>query len=164
VLETGTAKGVSAACLASAVAHRNHARVVSFDPYAQPEAADLWALLPEEMRAVIELRGVDSLGGMREAIEDGEHYDLALLDSVHSADHVWAEFQLASELVCAGGLILIHDVRYRGGTVAIALEKIEQAGFGVTRLWCADGGIAEDDELGLAVIENRRHLRSESRS
>lgn len=164
VLETGTAKGVSAACLASAVAHRNNARVVSLDPYSQPEAVELWALLPKEMRAAIELRPLDCLTGMRQAIKDGEHYDLVLLDSIHSAEHVWEEFQLASALVNPGGLILIHDVRYRGGTVAVALEKIEQAGFGVTRLWCSDSGIAEDDELGLAVIENRCGPKRESRS
>jgi predicted O-methyltransferase YrrM len=164
VLETGTARGVSAACLASAVVHRRDARVVSFDPYSQPEAAELWALLPENIRACIEPRSVDSLTGMQQAIEDREHYDLALLDSVHTAEHVWAEFQLASRLVCTGGLILIHDARYQGGTVPVALEQIEQAGFSVTRLWSAECGVAEDDELGLAVIENRRRASGESRA
>jgi predicted O-methyltransferase YrrM len=164
VLETGTAKGVSAACLASAVAHRRDARVVSFDPYAQPEAGELWALLPEDMRDCIEPRAVDSLAGMRQAIENGERYDLALLDSVHTAEQVWAEFQLASELVCTGGLILIHDARYQGGTVPFALQQIEQAGFSVTRLWSAEHAVAEDDALGLAVIENCRRTFRESRA
>ena len=45
VLETGTARGVSAACLASAVAHRVGGRVVTFDPYPQVERAALWATL-----------------------------------------------------------------------------------------------------------------------
>jgi hypothetical protein len=40
--------------------------------------------------------------------------------------------------------------------VAGALRRIEQVGYGVTRLWTAEAGIAEDDGLGLAVIENRR--------
>jgi predicted O-methyltransferase YrrM len=164
VLETGTAKGVSAACLASAVAHRQDARVVSFDPYAQPEAAELWALLPEDMRKCIELRQVDSLVGMSLAIENEEHFDLALLDSIHTAEHVWGEFQLASRLVCDSGLILIHDARYRGGTVPAALEQIEAAGFGVTRLWSAESGVSEDDGLGLAVIENHCRMTRESQS
>ena len=162
VLETGTAKGVSAACLASAVAHRPKARVVSFDPYAQPEAAELWALLPDLMRECIELRRCGSIEGMQQAIAAQEQYDLALLDSVHTAEHVWAEFQLASRLVCRDGLILIHDARYLGGTVPAALEQIEQAGFNVTRLWSAECGVTEDDGLGLAVIENRRRKPSEA--
>jgi NPCBM/NEW2 domain/Methyltransferase domain len=154
VLETGTARGVSAACLASAVAHRRDAAIVSFDPYPHPESEDLWAMLPPNISSCIEARQVDSLEGMRQAIGDGERYEAALLDSIHTAEHVWAEFQLATQLVCSGGLILIHDARYTGGTVPLALQQIEQAGYNVVRLWCASAGTAEDDGLGLAVIEN----------
>jgi predicted O-methyltransferase YrrM len=162
VLETGTARGVSAACLASAVAHRAGACVVTFDPYSHPERADLWEALPTRMRACIESRTVDSLEGMAAAQKSGETYDAALLDSIHTEEHVWAEFQLASKLVCMGGLILIHDAKYVGGTVEQALRRIEAAGYGVTRLWTAECGTQEDDSLGLAVIENR--LRVEQRN
>ncbi|MBP8251563.1 MAG: NPCBM/NEW2 domain-containing protein, partial [Herpetosiphon sp.] len=113
VLETGTARGVSAACLASAVAHREAGRVVTFDVCDYPERGDLWDTLPEFMRTCIEARHVDSLTGMQQAIAAGETYHAALLDSLHTAEHVWAEFQLATQLVCAGGLILIHDATYR---------------------------------------------------
>ena len=83
---------------------------------------------------------------------------VALLDSLHTKKHVWAEFQLATQLVCPGGLILIHDAALEYGSVEGALQQIEQAGYGVTRLWTAECGVSEDDHLGLAVIENR--LRS----
>jgi len=53
-------------------------------------------------------------------------------------------------------LVLIHDVRYAHGMVEGALRRIETADYGVVRLWTASGGVAEDDHLGLAVIENRR--------
>lgn len=159
VLETGTARGVSAACLAAAVAHRAGGRVVTLDPYAHHGREELWATLPAAFRACLEAREVDSFGGMQSAIERGERYDAALLDSVHTEEHVWAEFQLASQLVCPSGLIMIHDALYAHGTVAAALERIEAAGYNVARLWAAEGGVAEDDHLGLAVIENRiRHL------
>jgi cephalosporin hydroxylase len=92
---------------------------------------------------------------MASALAAGEHYDAALLDSIHTAEHVWAEFELARQLVCPGGLILIHDVRYAHGTVEEALQRIEASGYGVVRLWTAEGGVCEDDRLGLAVIENR---------
>jgi len=161
VMETGTARGVSAACLASAVAHRPDARVVTFDPNPHPQRAELWSALPEAMRTCIELRTLGSLEGMAAALQAAERYDGALLDSIHTEEHVWAEFQLAAQLVCPGGLILIHDVRYFHGTVERALQRVEAAGYGVVRLWTAECGVCEDDQLGLAVIDNRRRAMQE---
>ncbi|HEV7892155.1 MAG TPA: NPCBM/NEW2 domain-containing protein [Pyrinomonadaceae bacterium] len=158
VLETGTARGVSAACLASAVAHREGGRVVTFDPSPHADAEELWAALPERMRGCIEHRADDSLAGLRAALDAGESYEAALLDTLHTEEHVWAEFELASKLVCRGGLILIHDVTFAYGTVEAALRRIERAGYGVARLWTAEGGVHEDDRLGLALIENRRRV------
>jgi predicted O-methyltransferase YrrM len=155
VLETGTARGVSAACLASAVAHRDGARVVAFDPNDYPERASLWNALEEPMRRCIDARLTGSCEGMTEAIAAGERFDAALLDSIHSAEHVWAEFDLARRLVCPGGLILIHDPGLEDGTVEGALDRIADAGYGITRMWAAEGGVAEDEGLQLAVIENR---------
>ncbi len=155
VLETGTARGISAACLASAVSHRPGAQVVTLDPHAYPERADLWAALPDAIRTCIEPRAIDSLAGMEQALAAGERYEAALLDTIHSAEHVWNEFQLASKLVCPSGLILIHDVHYIYGTVEAALQRIESAGYNVVRLWSAESGIQEDDHLGLAIVENR---------
>lgn len=155
VLETGTARGVSAACLASAVARRPSGRVVTFDPYLYDGRAELWELLPAMMSVCIDQRTSGSLEGMGSALAAGERYDGALLDSDHSAEHVWAEFELATRLVCSGGLILIHDARFVGGEVPQTLERIERAGYGVARLWTADSGMCEDNDLGLAVIENR---------
>lgn len=155
VMETGTARGVSAACMASAVAHRPGARVVSFDPCLYPERDELWAALPDEMRGCLEARQIGSLDGMAAAIAHGESYEAALLDSIHTSEHVWAEFQLARQLVCPGGLILVHDARCAAGTVAAALEHIQVQGYGVARLWTAENGVREDSGLGLAVIENR---------
>jgi predicted O-methyltransferase YrrM len=155
VLETGTARGISAACLASAVAQRQGGRVVTFDPSPHADAEELWAALPEPMRACIEQRAEDSLAGLRAALDAGERYEAALLDTLHTEEHVWAEFELASRLVCRGGLILIHDVTFAYGTVEAALRRIERAGYGVARLWTAEGGVPEDDRLGLALIENR---------
>lgn len=154
VLETGTARGISAACLASAVAHRDGGRVVTFDPYQHDGREELWATLPESFRACIESRPVDSLDGMQTALQAGERYEAALLDSLHTEERVWAEFQLAAQLVCPAGLILVHDAIYSGGTVATALARIEAAGYNVVRLWAAECGAVEDDRLGLALIEN----------
>ena len=113
--------------------------------------------LPPALRQCIEPRTVDSLEGLRLAIAAAERYEAILLDSLHTEDHVWAEFELAAQLVCPGGLILIHDATYVHGTVEGALRRIEQAGYPVVRLWTAESGVPEDDRLGLAVIENRRY-------
>lgn len=156
ILECGTARGISTACLASAVVHRHDGGVVTLDLAAWPDREDLWDALPPAMKACIEPRTTESLEGMRAALAAGERYEAALLDTLHTAEHVWAEFDLARQLVCPGGLILIHDPLWRGGTVEQALKQIESAGFGVVRLWSAESGVAEDDKLGLAVIENRR--------
>ena len=158
VLETGTARGVSAACLASAVAHRPGGRVVTFDPHVYPERKDLWAALPKEFSDCIEPRMTGSIEGMSAALDKGERYEAVLLDSLHNEEHVWAEFKLATELVCSGGLILIHDVCLAEGSVDKAVERIKEAGYGVVRLWGAETGISEDDNLGLAIIENLHHL------
>ena len=155
VIETGTTRGISAACLASAVCGRAGAGVVTFDPYTYEGRHELLALLPERMRGCIELRQQDSIEGMTAALAAGEKYEAAFLDSEHRFDHVLAEFQLATKLVCPGGLILIHDARFKGGDVPRVLEHLEQSGYGVVRLWTADAGVCEDNEIGLAVVENR---------
>lgn len=155
VLETGTGWGISAACLASAVAHRHNPQVVTFDPNVHSEAEELWSALPPSMSACIQRRTVGSLEGMREAQHRGESFEAALLDSLHTEEQVWDEFQLATRLVCPGGLILVHDVKLKTGTVEQALKRIENAGYGVTRLWTATRGVSEEGHLGLAVIENR---------
>jgi len=92
---------------------------------------------------------------MATALQTGEKYHASLLDSLHTEEHVWAEFQLATNLVCRGGLILIHDARFVHGEIPRVLARIEAAGFHFVRLWCAEDGYSEDDNLGLAVIENR---------
>jgi predicted O-methyltransferase YrrM len=163
VLETGTARGVSAACLASAVAHRANARVVTLDPERYDGREELWAALPEGMKACIDPRQAGSIEGMAASLDAGEQYEAVLLDSIHTEEHVWAEFDLARQLVCPGGLILIHDVCYVNGTVRQVIPRIEAAGYGVTRLWAAaETRSPEDDNLGLAVIENRRRERSDA--
>lgn len=155
VVETGTHRGVSSACIASAIAHRSSSRIVTFDPQVYPEREELWSSLPAIMRGCIDARAEEGVEGMSALLAQEERYDAALLDSLHTAEQVWSEFDVARRLVCAGGLILIHDALWAGGTVDDALVRIERSGYNVIRLWSAEGGVAEDDRLGLAVIENR---------
>ena len=156
VIETGTARGVSAACLASAVTHHDDALVVTLDCHIYPERETLWAALPPVIRKTIDPRQIDVFDGLQAALDRGETFQAALLDSEHTAEHVLKEFALATRLVCPGGLILIHDAVLHTGTVGQALDEIAAQGYGVVRLWTAEGGDRPDAGLGLAVIENRR--------
>lgn len=159
VIETGTARGVSAACLAAAVAHRTEPLVVSIDCAVMSERDVLWDLLPLEVRACIETRQQDSLVALAECASRGETFHAALLDTIHECDYVLKEFELARQIVCPGGLIFVHDPLYRYGTVADAICAIDRMGYRVITLWSAEGGEKEDDGLGLAVIENRKYAR-----
>jgi predicted O-methyltransferase YrrM len=154
VIETGTARGVSTACIAAAIAHRPGAQVVAFDPLTYAGRDELWSELPPAIRAVIDERREDSIAGMHALLPTGERFDAALLDSDQSEAHVWAEFELARELVVADGLILVHDANSIPDVIA-TLGRIEQSGFGVTRLMASRAGNREEAGLGLAVIENR---------
>ncbi len=155
VIESGTGRGVSTACLAAAVSNRRGGRIVTIDKEVLIERETLWSQLEPKVKDRIEARRMEAIAGLSQALEAGETYEAAFLDSTHDADHVWDEFLLAIQLVCKGGIILIHDPCYRGGNVGEAIERIKRAGFGVVRLWTADGGIRADDHLGLALIENR---------
>jgi predicted O-methyltransferase YrrM len=159
VVETGTARGVSTACLASAVVHRCGGRVVAFDTLVFEEREELWGLLPPAMRAAIDARTQDSLEGMRGLIAAGERFDAALLDSEHTEAQLWAELELAAQLVVPNGLILAHDSRWVPG-VARALDRFEAVGYPVVRLWAAESGVREDSELGLAIAINARRETS----
>jgi predicted O-methyltransferase YrrM len=153
VVETGTGQGISAACIASAVSHRPDSLVVSFDPYELAGRAELWAALPDAMRACIEQRPVDAIDGLRASLADREQFDAALLDSVHTEAHLSAELELATKLVRPGGPILVHDWR-AFPDVDRALLAAERSGHGVARL-LGFGAEGEEAGLGLAIVTNR---------
>lgn len=113
--------------------------------------------MPLSFQDRIVARQGDSIEELKNALANGESYDVAILDTVHSAEHVLGEFEYARQLVCPGGLILIHDAILASGTVRYALDRITEMGYGVTRLWTAEGGCQVDAGMGLAVIENRRY-------
>jgi hypothetical protein len=157
VLETGTSRGISAGCLASAVVDRRGSRVVTVDVEPPPERHDFWRLLPGDTQAVIEQRRGDSLAILAAAREAGETFHAALLDSQHTAAFVRDEFERARQVVTPGGLILIHDIHPAFFDTGKAINEIQALGFGVVRLWCGEQSLQTDDRLGLAVIENQ-HL------
>ena len=57
------------------------------------------------------------------ALEAGERYHAAFLDSIHTEEQVLAEFEVARQLVVEGGLILVHDPDLGSGAVDRALAR-----------------------------------------
>ncbi|MGL4464097.1 MAG: class I SAM-dependent methyltransferase [Planctomycetia bacterium] len=155
-METGTAGGVSSACLATAVAHRPESRVVTIDNGVFPDREPLWRLLPDSVRRIIEPRQADSIAGLKAALESAESYDAAFLNAVQTVEHVLHEFEYATRLVRPGGLILIHDAVMASGTVGTALTEISSMGYEVVRLGTAESGRRADAGIGMALVENRR--------
>jgi hypothetical protein len=97
VLDSGAARGVPAACSASAVWGRPDARVVTFAP---PSVArdELWASLPQS--ACIEARELDAWEALRET---GERFDACVLDRPE-------QLELAAGLVRPGGPVLVRGL------------------------------------------------------
>lgn len=147
VVETGTARGVSTALLACAVAGRPGAQVLTIDPAMRPDRNDLWGLLPDlASRAIMPLaaRAEDVLSNL-----DVAPFDAALIDSLHTREQVLFEFVELRRVVKPGGLILIHDPLLRTATVGEAVKVISEA-YPCVVLPQADG-----DGLGLAVVTNK---------
>ncbi len=107
-------------------------------------------------------RQFEAIEGLRSALDSGETYDAALLDSVHTAEHVLQEFEYASQLVCRGGLILIHDATWPYGTVGAALDEIDRRGYGVTRLWTAESAAHRTPDLDLQSLRTGFDFGAES--
>ena len=124
------------------------------DPNIDRQREALWGLLPKAIADCIQPRQIDGLVGMAQCLANGERFHAALLDSIHSREQVLQEFALAKQLVCPGGLILIHDPNLHTGTVQQAIDEIDSMGYPVVKLWSAEDGVREDDRLGLAIVEN----------
>jgi hypothetical protein len=128
-------------------------RVVTMDPADSSERAALWAALPESMRGCIDARRIDSHEGMRGAVAAGEMYDGALLDSLHTEEHLFGELTLAQHLVRAGGPIVVHDWRALPEVDRALVRAQSELGFHVVRL-LAEGGVEEDAGLGIAIAQH----------
>lgn len=139
VLETGTARGFSAICMARAVADSGHSgHVISID--ALPVNKEIYwnsisdfegkftrrRLLsewPNELELIVFLQG--RLPGVLDSVDMGRIH-FAFLDSQHSESAVWQEFRFVSERQDVGDVIVFDDVTPRSfpGVVS-ALKKIE---------------------------------------
>ena len=152
VFESGTGNGLSTLIAAAAVHGSPNAQVVTVDFTNAKFKEAIWALMPEKWRILINHIDGEALDTMKK-IQSG-YFDAALLDSNHSADHVYKEFKLASQIVKSNGLIIIHDPFLSGQDTMKATEKIRSDGYPLFYHMHPEIGFPRDNHLGLAIIQN----------
>lgn len=120
VLETGTFKGYSTACIASALATLGgDRRVITIDP--APQDGQVWA--GTSLESVVTLRRQMSQDALPDLIRAGTRFDMLVLDSDHHYDTIMTELLCYEPLLKVGGTILFHDSLFFDG-VGAAVQQV----------------------------------------
>jgi predicted O-methyltransferase YrrM len=115
VLETGTFKGYSTACIASALASLGgDRRLITIDP--APQEGQIWA--GTDLEPLISLRRQMSQEAFGELYVARTRFDMLVLDSDHHYDTIMTELMLYEPLLNVGGTILLHDSLFFDGVGA----------------------------------------------
>jgi cephalosporin hydroxylase len=126
VLEIGVRWGGGARIIASALEDTGGSgRAVGIDP--EPEA---FRARSGELFGRYELLRGYSPGAIPEAVAKlGGPIDLALIDAMHTHDHVLADFQGVVPHLAPGSHVLLHDTFHQGIDRAVAEVMAEHSGF-----------------------------------
>lgn len=120
ILETGTSKGYSTACVASALASLGgDRRLITVDPV--PQKGQIWE--GTELEAVITLRRQKSQEAFGDLFLAKTRFDMLVLDSDHHYDTIMNELILYEPLLNVGGTILMHDTLFYDG-VGVATRQL----------------------------------------
>ena len=130
VLETGTFKGYSTACIASALASLGgERRVITIDPC--PQEGQVWS--GTELEPLVTLRRQQSQEAFADLSGSGARFDMLVLDSDHHYDTIMTELMLYEPLLNVGGTILLHDSLFFDGVGAAARQLLSNPRFqGIT--------------------------------
>lgn len=136
VIETGTADGVSATFILSALEENRRGFLYSVD-YGEDQGR-IGQLIPAAHRNRVKLLHGDSLEILQGALADTS-VDLFLHDSNHAYSHMTAELNWAAEHMPEGGVICSHDVLFSNAWKHfLAARGIEKHGvimnFGLCRV------------------------------
>jgi cephalosporin hydroxylase len=126
VLEIGVRWGGGARIIAAALEDAGGAgRAVGIDP--EPEA---FRAKPRDLFGRYELLRGYSPGAIPDAVAKlGGQLDLAIIDAMHTHDHVVADFQGVAHYLAAGGHVLLHDTFHQGVDRAVAEVLAENPDF-----------------------------------
>ncbi len=126
VLETGTFKGYSTACIASAlVTLGGDRRVITIDP--EPQPGQIWE--GTDLESVISLRPQKSEDAFPELAGAKMQFDMLVLDSDHHYDTIMTELMLYEPLLKEGGTILMHDSLFFDGVGAATRQLLANPRF-----------------------------------
>jgi predicted O-methyltransferase YrrM len=120
VLETGTYRGYSTACIAAGLASLGGARqVVTIDPL--PQEKQIWS--EGGLESFVTLRRERSQDAYPDLLRAGTRFDMLVLDSDHRYDTLMTELVLYEPLLNIGGTIILHDSLYFDG-VGVAVRQL----------------------------------------
>jgi predicted O-methyltransferase YrrM len=126
ILETGTFRGYSTACIASALASLGgDRRVITIDP--EPKEDLVWA--GSGLESVITLRRQLSQEAFGELYLAKSRFDMLVLDSDHHYDTIMTELMLYEPLLNVGGTILLHDTLFFDGVGAATRQLLANPRF-----------------------------------
>jgi len=113
-IEVGFGNGVSSLYICSALQGKEGVQHTAIDPF---QTSDFHG------RGVANLRGagidffrlieLPSEVALPQLLHDGERYDLALIDGLHTADQTMVDFYYLDRLLRAGGFLVFDDVNAR---------------------------------------------------
>ncbi len=130
VLETGTFKGYSTACIASALASLGgDRRVITIDP--TPQEGQVWS--GTGLEPFVTLRRQLSQDAFADLYLTKTRFDMLVLDSDHHYDTIMTELMLYEPLLNVGGTILLHDSLFFDGVGAAVRQLLANPRFqGIT--------------------------------
>jgi predicted O-methyltransferase YrrM len=127
VLETGTFRGYSTACIASALVSLGNPdrRVITIDP--EPKEDQVWA--GTNLESFISLRRQMSQEAFGELFLLKTRFDMLVLDSDHHYDTIMSELMLYEPLLNVNGTILLHDSLFFDGVGAATRQLLANPRF-----------------------------------
>ena len=153
ILETGTFKGYSTACIASALTTMGgDRRVITIDP--APHEDQVWA--GTELESVVTLRRQTSQDAFADLNLAGTRFDMLVLDSDHHYDTIMSELMLYEPMLNVGGVILLHDSLFFDGVGAAVRQLLANPRFQGLTLDTPRHAAPEERCPGVTIVRKDR--------
>jgi predicted O-methyltransferase YrrM len=153
VLETGTFKGYSTACIASALASLGgERRIITIDPH--PQDGQIWS--GTELESMVNLRRQESQEAFADLSQSGAKFDMLVLDSDHHYDTIMTELMLYEPLLKSGGTILLHDSLFFDGVGAATRQLLSNPRFQGITLDSPRQAVPNDRCPGVSIVRKER--------
>jgi predicted O-methyltransferase YrrM len=108
VVETGTAAGASATYILTALERNGKGCLYSID--IEQDGKNCGRLIPDYLSPRVHIRTGNSLSVLPELLKEIEAIDFFLHDSLHTYEHMMAEYEMLYRHMKCDGVICSHDV------------------------------------------------------